>query len=99
MLLGGAIDQYSLLHFSVGVVAYFWHVPFWLWIILNILFEIFENSSWGMRIISHISVFPGGQPRPDTLANSICDIICCLLGWGLGYFIDYLGKKYLWYIP
>lgn len=97
--MSGAFDQYSLLHFATGVVAYFWHVPFWLWVVLNLLFELFENSAWGMGIIAKISVFPGGQPRPDTLPNLVCDIISCLIGWGVGYFFDYLGHKYRWYVP
>lgn len=92
-----ALDQYSLLHFAVGVVAYFWNVPFIAWIIINILFEAFENSEFGMSIIAKISVWPGGKPKADVPINIVFDIISCLLGWGFGYLIDYLGKKYKWY--
>ena len=45
-------DQYSILHFAVGVIAYFWDISFFTIIVLNILFEIIENSPVGMNIIN-----------------------------------------------
>jgi group I intron endonuclease len=38
-----AIDQYSLLHLSVGVIAYFWSISLFTTIFIHILFEIIEN--------------------------------------------------------
>lgn len=92
-----AFDQYSVLHFASGVIAYFFHVPLWAWFVINIIFEIFENSMFGMGIIQQISVWPGGKPKADVPINSVCDIICCMLGWAFAYFVDYLGHKYKWY--
>lgn len=92
-----AVDQYSFLHFSAGVIAYFWNVPLIAWFIINLLFEAFENSAFGMGIIQKISFFPGGQSQADVPSNIVCDIIFCMLGWAAGYGVDYLGKKYKWY--
>lgn len=89
-------DQYSVLHFAAGIVAYFIHVPLWLWFIFNIIFEVFENSIFGMSLINQISIWPGGKDKADLPINSICDIIFCMLGWRFAYFMDYLGKKYMW---
>lgn len=36
-------DQYSILHFAVGVIAYFWSIPFITIIIIHILFEYVED--------------------------------------------------------
>lgn len=91
------LDQYSLLHFAAGVVAYFWGIPFFVWFGINIIFEAFENSEFGINLINNISAWPGGKPYPDSAINIIGDIISVLLGWGFAYFIDYLGKKYQWY--
>ena len=45
-------DQYSLLHFAVGVVLYFWNIPLSLAIILHTIFEIVENTKMGMKFIN-----------------------------------------------
>lgn len=92
-----AFDQYSLLHFASGVVAYFFHVPLWLWFIINIIFEVFENSMFGINLIQQVSIWPGGKSQADIPINSVCDIIFCMIGWGVSYFVDYLGHKYKWY--
>lgn len=98
-----ALDQYSFLHFSTGVIAYFFNVPLWVWFIINIIFEIFENSVFGMRILDNLSFYPGvesGIPlKPEIKINIVCDVLCCILGWCVAYCVDYLGKKYLWYNP
>ena len=49
-------DQYSLLHYAVGVVAYFWIIPFILTIIIHTIFEIIENTTFGMGIINRFFV-------------------------------------------
>ena len=36
-------DQYSLLHFAMGVTAYFWGVGPWWWFIGHLAWEGFEN--------------------------------------------------------
>ena len=45
-------DQYSLLHFAVGVLAYFWSFSFFAIILIHILFEFIENTPVGMNFIN-----------------------------------------------
>lgn len=76
------IDQYSLLHFSVGVILYHWGFTFNTILILHILFEIVENTEYGMYIINnYITMWPGGKEHSDNIINSISDICFTLLGW------------------
>lgn len=90
----GIIDKYSLLHFCVGVVAYHWSIGFVPWIILNIIFEIVENTY--SIVVNTIPNYPGAKPKPDKIINSISDIIMCTMGWLLARFLDIssgLGDK------
>ena len=88
-------DQYTYLHFSVGVVAYFFGINLKNWIILHILFEIIENSNLGIKVINqYIKFWPGGKPKADTFINIIGDIIGAILGWVSAYYLDNLGAKY-----
>lgn len=90
------IDQYSLLHFSVGVVAYFWGIPFFVWFILHIIFEIIENSNIGILSINkHFAgIWPGGKSQPDNIINMIGDQTMTSFGWIVAFYIDKLGKTY-----
>ena len=45
-------DQYSLLHFAVGIVFYFWNISLTNATLLHILFEIVENTGFGMTLIN-----------------------------------------------
>lgn len=94
------LDQYSLLHFSVGVVAYFWGVPFLVWFIIHIAFEIIENSSGGILGINKYfsGIWPGGKSESDNLKNIIGDQLVASLGWIIAWYIDKLGIKYNWYL-
>ena len=87
-------DQYSLLHFSVGVVAYFWSVSFSMIMIIHILFEVIENTSFGMNLINTYFKrwWPGGKPYPDSLVNSISDTIFTGFGWLVSYQLDKMYK-------
>lgn len=87
-------DQFSLLHFAVGIVVYFWGVPLIAWIGLHILFELIENSEWGMNIINNwFFIWPGGKPYPDSALNITGDTLFAALGWLLAYYIDFYGDK------
>lgn len=91
-------DQFSFLHFAVGVVFYFWGVPLIGWIALHILFELIENSNWGMKIINNWMVFwPGGKPYSDSALNMTGDTIFAILGWILAYYLDLYGNRVGWY--
>lgn len=91
------LDQYSLLHFAAGVVGYFFGIPLYLWIIINILFEVIENSPTGMNLINNIPFWPGGKRFSDASINILGDIISATLGWIVSYYLDYLGNKYGWF--
>ena len=84
-----AIDQYSLLHFAVGILAYFWAVPFWLIVFLHIVFEWAENTPIGMRFINEwFTLWPGGKPRADSFLNMTTDTIATAVGWLLSWWAD-----------
>ena len=91
-------DQYTYLHFSVGIMAYFFNISLLNWFILHIVFEIIENTHLGMNFINKYIVFwPGGKPKSDTIINSIGDTFGSILGWLSAYYLDQLGQKYNWY--
>ena len=92
------LDQYSLLHLSGGVVAYFWGVPLKYWVLVHTSFELLENTKYGMKFINkYFKLWPGGKPYSDSLINSLGDLVSAIVGWLLAYYLDHLGTKYGWY--
>ena len=85
-----AFDQYSLLHFSMGVVAYFWSISLVALLVIHIVFEYIENTQWGMNIINtyFIRWWPGGKPYPDNVLNQTSDVVCSAIGWLVSYYLD-----------
>lgn len=86
----GWFDQYSLLHFSVGIIAYFWSMSFIVLVVIHILFEFVENTKMGMDFINtyFIRWWPGGKGFPDSLENSISDTLFSGGGWICSYILD-----------
>lgn len=83
------IDQFSLLHFSTGVVAYFWGISFINWLILHTIFEILENTKKGVYFIdTYLKIWPGGKKSPDNLLNSIGDTIFAIIGFIIAKYLD-----------
>ncbi len=83
------VDQYSLLHFAVGVLAYFWGVSFYITMMLHILFELFENTTYGMWFINKMfPIWPGGKEHADSIVNNISDIIFTGIGWIVSQRLD-----------
>ncbi len=81
-------DKYSLLHFAVGIVAYYWGISFLNIMILHTLFEWLENTPTGMWLINtYIKFWPGGKPAPDTMVNRVGDTLWTAVGWGLSHWI------------
>lgn len=75
-------DGYSLLHFFVGGIFYYWNISFYTSIILHIVFEIVENTQYGIYFINeYIKLWPGGKPFSDSLINSIGDTFFFILGY------------------
>lgn len=97
------LDQYSLLHFSVGIIMYFWNINFWTAIILHSIFEIVENTKIGMYVINEIFSedaiisWPGGKNYPDSYINMFGDTIAFGFGWWIASFIDNYGETSGWY--
>ena len=82
------MDAYSLLHFSVGVVARHWAMGFVLFLVIHTVFEWIENTRPGMNFINtYIKAWPGGKPAADSLLNNVGDTVFSALGWLLA---DYL---------
>lgn len=90
-------DQYTLLHMAVGVIAYFWSVPFVLGLLVHVLFELVENTVWGMGVINtynaRTGLWPGGKYMADTLTNQTGDNLAFAGGWGLAWWLDTIGVK------
>jgi len=84
------IDQYSLLHFSVGVVSYFWGVRGLVAIGIHTLFELIENTQFGMNVINNIfkGIWPGGKNNADTYLNIFGDTVSFTFGWILAQQLD-----------
>jgi len=91
-------DQYTYLHFAMGIVGYYWNISLIKWIILHTIFEIIENTHFGMNIINnYIVIWPGGKPKADSITNNIGDTIGTIIGWLSAYGLDKIGIKYKWY--
>lgn len=88
-------DKYSLLHFAVGIIAYFWSISFFMTIVLHILFEFIENTPIGMNLINtyFIGWWPGGKTHPDNLLNRVSDTAFTGLGWGIAHFLGKSAQK------
>lgn len=95
------LDQFSYLHFAVGVVVYFWGITLGQWFVAHSLFEISENTQIGMNIINTVfkGYWPGGKSYADYPINILGDTIAAILGWLSAYYLDQIGSKYNWYDP
>ena len=91
-------DQYTYLHFAVGIIGYFWKVSLINLLIFHTIFEFIENTQFGMNIINkYFKFWPGGKLKSDSIINNIGDTIGILLGWLSAYYLDNLGNKYEWF--
>ena len=92
-------DQYTYLHFSVGILSYFWGINLVLFLTVHTLFEIIENSKFGMHIINNYMFFwPGGKPVADTYINILGDTIGGYVGWLSAFYLDQIGGERGWYL-
>jgi len=94
-------DQYSILHMSSGIVAYFVGIKLQIWILIHILFEIIENQKLFIKFNNEYLkwFWPGGKEEPDTFINSmIGDNFFAILGWLVAYYLDKYAKKHKWHI-
>lgn len=97
------IDQYTLLHFAVGVVAYFWYFRFWTAFGLHFVFEIVENTPLGMVFLNKyfpkdgLFRWPGDKVAPDSLLNFIGDNGAFAFGYLLAKVFDEMSNSQGWY--
>lgn len=82
-------DQYTLLHFAVGIVCYFWGLSHNNLLIIHIVFELLENTPMGIVIINKIPFWPGGKPHADAVINMISDTVACQVGWLCAQALDH----------
>jgi hypothetical protein len=87
------IDQYSLLHFAVGIIVYFFGINFKYSVAIHIIFEFFENTPCVMEQINKLNFWPGGKNKPDNIINSISDTMFFIFGWIVGNYVDIFYKK------
>ena len=91
-------DQYSLLHYAAGIVAYFWDIGAWKWFAFHMGFELIENSQFGIDFINtQLTWWPGGKPRADGFENIRGDNLSAMFGWWCAYELDGIGKRRRWY--
>jgi hypothetical protein len=81
-------DKFSLLHLATGIIAFYWSISFSLWFSIHFAYEIIENSTWGMFLINHVTLWPGGKNKADTVLNQIGDQFYALLGWLIAYSVS-----------
>jgi len=75
-------DQYTLLHFAIGVMFYFWGFSFLSLFVIHTIFELLENTEYGIFVINkYISFWPGGKLKADSIINRIGDTIGAIFGW------------------
>ena len=86
-------DQYTLLHFAVGVVFYFWDISLFQSFVAHSIFEFAENTPMGMKFINQISGWPGGKPYADSFINNVGDTIGFVLGWIVAKWVDEFFKN------
>ena len=93
-----AIDQFSLLHFAVGILAYFWGFSALHTFVFHALFEWIENTRVGMKFINNnIPFWPGGKPYADSLLNQVTDTAFTMVGWYMSLVADaYSTEKHLY---
>lgn len=89
-------DKYSLLHFSSGIISYYWGFSLKFWFILHMLFEIIENRPNVIKIIDRITIWPGGKKFPDSPINMLGDQFYAVLGWIFAhYYIKLIYGSYI----
>jgi len=91
-------DQYTLLHFAVGIITYFWDINLFYLIIGHTTFELSENTDIGIHFINtYFKLWPGGKDIADNKINMLGDTIAVACGWYLAYTLDRYGEERGWY--
>lgn len=79
------ITPYTLGHMAFGFLAGYIKIPLLFWVVIMIIFELWENSKAGISVLRKVAAPIGGPTYyGDTVANSQCDVLFGTLGWLLG---------------
>lgn len=82
-------DRWSLSHFAFGILAYYFYLPFLIWILIHVIFEIVENTTIGIFIRRSLTFLPGSEKNADSFINSfVGDNFFAILGWIVAYYIS-----------
>ena len=74
-------DEFSALHFSSGFVSHRLGITAAQHFVLHALFEWIENRPEVIPLIAQIPFWPGGKEEPDSVINSIGDVVSGQIGW------------------
>ena len=97
---GRFLDQYTYLHFAVGIIFYFWGISLKSWLIIHTLYEIGETTKFGTYIINTYfgNIWPGGGKHiSEPIINGVGDTLGGVIGWVSAYYLDIIGTKLKWY--
>lgn len=80
-------DKFSLLHFASGIIAYYWNLSFFHWFMLHLIYEMIQNSKYGILFINNVvTLWPGGKLGYDSYTNMTGDQFYGMLGWTFTHF-------------
>ena len=87
------LDQYSLLHYASGVMAYHWGFEPLAWFLSHAAFEFVENTEGGMGFINqYLTWWPGGKPYADSALNMLGDNLAAAAGYWCAHYLDKIWK-------
>jgi hypothetical protein len=81
-----AFDEYSIVHFAIGVLTFQAGFSFVTLAIIYAVFKIFSNISLGMYVIDkYFTRFIDYKLYPESFKNIGSDLGMCFLGWLFGF--------------
>jgi len=93
------MDQFTYLHVAMGIVFYFWGVSLRDWIVIHTVYELFENTELGTKLINRLfPMWPGGKTYYDYSINSIGDTVGAVAGWLSARELDRIGSRRGWFV-
>uniref|UniRef100_A0A6C0KVM3 Uncharacterized protein n=1 Tax=viral metagenome TaxID=1070528 RepID=A0A6C0KVM3_9ZZZZ len=85
------LDKYSLFHVAIGIVIYFWSLPFLSFILFNLALEYTEATAMGKNLKNTYlkGWWPGGKSVPTTFLARSSDTACMIAGMLVSYGLDH----------
>lgn len=81
-------DQYSLIHFSVGILFFFTRISLLLSTITHATVSLLYNTDSGHEMIRKLAFWWPGSKRPDSPYNIMGDNISFVSGWLVASAVD-----------